>query len=57
MSEKIIVTAEDIRRTLARVAHEIVERNNDINRLILQQIDVEKWKDSLLDADFNFSVL
>jgi pyrimidine operon attenuation protein/uracil phosphoribosyltransferase len=35
MSEKIIVTAEDIRRTLARVAHEIVERNNDINRLIL----------------------
>jgi len=33
------------------------EKINDINRLILQQIDVEKWKSSLLDDDFDFSVL
>jgi nitrite reductase (NADH) large subunit len=33
------------------------EKVNDINRLILQQIDVEKWKSSLLEDDFDFSVL
>jgi nitrite reductase (NADH) large subunit len=30
---------------------------NEVNRLILQQIDVEQWKGSLLDDDFDFSVL
>jgi nitrite reductase (NADH) large subunit len=30
---------------------------NEVNRLILQQIDVEKWKESLLEDDFDFSVL
>jgi len=30
---------------------------NEINRIILQQIDVEKWKESLMDEDFDFSVL
>lgn len=30
---------------------------NEINRLILQQIDIEQWKGSLLDEDFDFSVL
>jgi nitrite reductase (NADH) large subunit len=30
---------------------------NEINRIILQQIDVDKWKDSLLEEDFDFSVL
>lgn len=33
------------------------ENINEINRLILQHIDVEKWKGSLLEEDFNFSVL
>lgn len=33
------------------------EKINDINRLILQQIDVGKWKGSLLEDDFDFSVL
>ncbi|MFC2001313.1 bifunctional pyr operon transcriptional regulator/uracil phosphoribosyltransferase PyrR [Chloroflexota bacterium] len=35
MDKKIIMTAEDIRRTLARVAHEIIERNKVIDQLIL----------------------
>jgi pyrimidine operon attenuation protein/uracil phosphoribosyltransferase len=35
MSEKIVMTAEDIRRTLARIAHEIIERNKSTERLIL----------------------
>jgi nitrite reductase (NADH) large subunit len=30
---------------------------NDIGRLILQETDVDKWKDSLLDEDFDFSRL
>jgi len=33
------------------------ENVNDINRLILQKIDVEKWKSSLLEDDFDFSIL
>ncbi len=33
------------------------EKINEINRVILQQIDVEKWKNSLLEDDFDFSVL
>jgi pyrimidine operon attenuation protein/uracil phosphoribosyltransferase len=35
MSEKIVMTAEDIRRTLARIAHEIIERNKSTGHLIL----------------------
>ena len=35
MSQKIIMTPEDIRRILARIAHEIIERNKAIERLIL----------------------
>ena len=35
MAKKIIMTAEDIRRTLARIAHEIIERNRILDRLIL----------------------
>jgi len=33
------------------------EKVNDVNRLILQRIDVEKWKSSLLEDDFDFSIL
>jgi nitrite reductase (NADH) large subunit len=33
------------------------EKVNDVNRLILQKIDVEKWKSSLLEDDFDFSIL
>jgi pyrimidine operon attenuation protein / uracil phosphoribosyltransferase len=35
MLEKIIMTPEDIRRTLARIAHEIIERNKSMSDLIL----------------------
>jgi pyrimidine operon attenuation protein/uracil phosphoribosyltransferase len=35
MSEKIVMTAEDIRRTLARIAHEIIEHNKSTDQLIL----------------------
>jgi len=35
MSAKIVMTAEDIRRTLARIAHEIIERNKVTEHLIL----------------------
>jgi len=35
MAEKIIMTPEDIRRTLARIAHEIIERNKSTDHLIL----------------------
>jgi pyrimidine operon attenuation protein/uracil phosphoribosyltransferase len=35
MPKKIIMTQEDIKRTLARVAHEIIERNKVIEELIL----------------------
>lgn len=35
MGEKIIMSQEDIRRTLARIAHEIIERNKVIDDLIL----------------------
>jgi nitrite reductase (NADH) large subunit len=33
------------------------ENVNEINRLIIQQNDVEEWKNALLDEDFDFSVL
>jgi pyrimidine operon attenuation protein/uracil phosphoribosyltransferase len=32
---KIILNAEDIRRTLARIAHEIIERNRSMSDLVL----------------------
>jgi pyrimidine operon attenuation protein/uracil phosphoribosyltransferase len=35
MTAKIVMTAEDIRRTLARIAHEIIERNKVTDHLIL----------------------
>ena len=35
MSKKVLMTSEDIRRTLARIAHEIVERNIAVERLVL----------------------
>jgi len=35
MSTKIIMTQEDIRRTLARIAHEIIERNKVIEQVML----------------------
>lgn len=35
MAKKIIMTPEDIRRTLARIAHEIIEQHKNIDRLIL----------------------
>ncbi len=35
MSKKIIMTPEDIRRTLARIAHETIERSKAIEHLIL----------------------
>jgi len=35
MTEKIIMNPEDMRRTLARIAHEIIEQNKTAERLIL----------------------
>jgi pyrimidine operon attenuation protein / uracil phosphoribosyltransferase len=35
MPLKVIMTPEDIRRTVARIAHEIIERNNSLNELVL----------------------
>jgi len=35
MPEKIVMTAEDIRRTVTRIAHEIIEHNKDIEQLLL----------------------
>ncbi|MBA7579835.1 Bifunctional protein PyrR [subsurface metagenome] len=35
MAKKTIMTPEDIRRTLARIAHEIIERNKVLEQLIL----------------------
>jgi pyrimidine operon attenuation protein/uracil phosphoribosyltransferase len=35
MSVKIVMSSEDIRRTLARIAHEIIERNKTTEHLIL----------------------
>ncbi len=35
MSQKTIMTAEDVRRTLARIAHEIIERNKAIEQVVL----------------------
>ncbi len=35
MATKNVMTAEDIRRTLTRIAHEIIERNKGLDNLIL----------------------
>ncbi len=35
MTQKIIMTSEDIRRSLARIAHEIIERNKTTEHLVL----------------------
>ena len=35
MPKKIVMTAQDIRRTLARIAHEIIERNKTTEHLVL----------------------
>ncbi|MDD5509804.1 MAG: bifunctional pyr operon transcriptional regulator/uracil phosphoribosyltransferase PyrR [Dehalococcoidales bacterium] len=35
MSRKILMTAEDIKRTLVRIAHEIIERNMTLEDLVL----------------------
>ncbi|PPD58496.1 bifunctional pyr operon transcriptional regulator/uracil phosphoribosyltransferase PyrR [Dehalogenimonas etheniformans] len=35
MSAKTVMTAEDMRRTLSRIAHEIVERTKDIKSVVL----------------------
>ncbi|MFC2071131.1 bifunctional pyr operon transcriptional regulator/uracil phosphoribosyltransferase PyrR [Chloroflexota bacterium] len=35
MTKKIIMTPEDIRRSLARIAHEIIERNKTTKHLVL----------------------
>jgi pyrimidine operon attenuation protein/uracil phosphoribosyltransferase len=35
MSKKVIMTKEDIRRTLARIAHEIIERNKVVEQVML----------------------
>jgi len=35
MSEKVIMSREDMRRSLARIAHEIIERNRSMEKLVL----------------------
>jgi len=35
MSEKVIMTQEDIKRTLARIAHEIIERSKSLDNVVL----------------------
>jgi pyrimidine operon attenuation protein / uracil phosphoribosyltransferase len=35
MPQKVIMTPDDIRRTVARIAHEIIERNKSLNELVL----------------------
>jgi pyrimidine operon attenuation protein/uracil phosphoribosyltransferase len=35
MAEKVLMTEEDIRRTLARIAHEIIERSRSLDNVVL----------------------
>jgi pyrimidine operon attenuation protein / uracil phosphoribosyltransferase len=35
MTEKVLMTEEDIRRTLARIAHEIIERSKSLENVVL----------------------
>jgi pyrimidine operon attenuation protein/uracil phosphoribosyltransferase len=63
MTEKIVMTAEDIRRTLARIAHEIIERNKSTEHLVLVGLhtrgvplarrlagSIEKYENTRLDV-------
>ncbi len=70
MSDKIVMTADDIRRTLARIAHEIIERNKVTDHLILVGLhtrgvplarrlaaDIERYeKSKLLVGALDFSL-
>jgi len=58
--EKVVLDHDDIRRTLVRIAHEIVERNADPDRLAIVGIHrrgailaarLKRLVDDLLDAD------
>src|SRR3954449_12324787 len=58
--EKVVLDRDDIRRTLVRIAHEIVERNAAPDRLVLVGIHrrgailagrLKRLVDDLLDAD------
>jgi pyrimidine operon attenuation protein/uracil phosphoribosyltransferase len=58
--EKVVLDRDDIRRTLVRIAHEIVERNAEPDRLALVGIHrrgailaarLKRLVDDLLDAD------
>ena len=58
--EKVVLDRDDIRRTLVRIAHEIVERNAEPQRLAIVGIHrrgailaarVKRLVDDLLDAD------
>ena len=44
---KIIIEPEQFNRTLKRMTHEILERNDDISRLIL--VGIERKGKKLLD--------
>ena len=35
MSERVVMNSDDIRRSLARIAHEIIERNRDMENMVL----------------------
>jgi len=55
LAKKIIMTPEDIRRTLARIAHEIIERNKAIEHLILvgmhtRGVPLAKWLAANIEA-------
>jgi nitrite reductase (NADH) large subunit len=45
------------RRVIGAIWMGTKDNVNDISRIILQQIDVEKWKRQLLEDNFDFSVL
>src|SRR4051812_22792288 len=58
--EKVVLDRDDIRRTLVRIAHEIVERNSEPDRLALVGIPrrgailaarIKRLVDDLLDVD------
>jgi len=38
MADKVIMSSGDVRRTLARIAHEIIERNRDLSALVFAGI-------------------